>query len=66
MIIHLTRPARGTNARRIFIRRGATVPEDFIGPAALPLFCLAPHDPMNDRSGENNSGTWENRRDGAD
>src|SRR6476659_7193576 len=43
MIIHLTRPARGTNARRIFIRRGATVPEDFIGPAALPLFCLAPH-----------------------
>src|SRR6478735_9120126 len=43
MIIHLTRPARGTNARRIFIRRGATVPEDFIGPAALPLFCLALH-----------------------
>src|SRR6478735_12790297 len=43
MIIHLTRPARGTNARRIFIRRGATVPEDFIWPAALPLFCLAPH-----------------------
>ena len=31
------------NARRIFIRRGATIPEDFIGPAALPLFCLAPH-----------------------
>src|SRR6478672_12081024 len=43
MIIHLTRPARGTNARRTFIRRGATIPEDFIGPAALPLFCLAPH-----------------------
>ena len=21
----------------------ATIPEDFIGPAALPLFCLAPH-----------------------
>src|SRR5437773_1734660 len=43
MIIHLIRPARGTNARRTFIRRGATIPEDFIGPAALPLFCLAPH-----------------------
>ena len=43
MIIHLIRPARGTNARRIFIRRSATIPEDFIGPAALPLFCLAPH-----------------------
>src|SRR6478609_1946781 len=43
MIIHLIRPACGTNARRIFIRRGATIPEDFIGPAALPLFCLAPH-----------------------
>lgn len=28
MIIHLIRPARGTNARRIFIRRGATIPED--------------------------------------
>src|SRR6201993_268391 len=23
--------------------RSATIPEDFIGPAALPLFCLAPH-----------------------
>ena len=23
--------------------RNATLPEDFIGPAALPLFCLAPH-----------------------
>src|SRR6478736_7618849 len=43
MIIHLIRPACGTNARRIFIRRGATIPEDFIGRAALPLFCLAPH-----------------------
>ena len=43
MIIHLTRPARGTNAWRIFIRRSATIPEDFSGPAALPLFCLAPH-----------------------
>src|SRR3954470_24204329 len=43
MIIHLIRLARETNARRIFIRRGATIPEDFIGPAALPLFCLAPH-----------------------
>src|SRR4249919_2542383 len=43
MIIHLIRPARGTNARRTFIRRGATIPEDFSGPAALPLFCLAPH-----------------------
>jgi hypothetical protein len=40
MIIHLTRPARGTNARRIFIRRNATIPEDFIGLAALPLFVL--------------------------
>ena len=27
----------------IFIRRGATIPEGKIGPAALPLFCLAPH-----------------------
>ena len=44
MIIHLTRPARGTNARsRSCSDRGATIPEDFIGPAALPLFCLAPH-----------------------
>jgi len=34
---------RGANARRTFIRHGATIPEDFIGPAALPLFCLAPH-----------------------
>ena len=41
MIIHLTRTS--PNARRIFIRRSATIPEDFIGPAALPLFCLAPH-----------------------
>jgi hypothetical protein len=43
MIIHLIRPARETNARRTFVRRNATIPEDFIGPAALPLFCLAPH-----------------------
>src|SRR5215831_4440450 len=28
MIIHLTRPARGTNARQIFICRDATIPED--------------------------------------
>src|SRR6267142_6667454 len=41
MIIHLIRIS--PNARRIFIRRGATIPEDFIRPAALPLFCLAPH-----------------------
>src|SRR5712672_723388 len=41
MIIHLIRIS--PNARRTFIRRGATIPEDFIGPAALPLFCLAPH-----------------------
>src|SRR5215471_11380603 len=41
MIIHLTRIS--PNARRIFIRRGATIPEDQTGPAALPLFCLAPH-----------------------
>src|ERR1700756_404520 len=43
MIIHLIRPARGTNARRTFVRRSATIPEDFIWPAAHPLFCLAPH-----------------------
>src|SRR6266487_1621000 len=41
MIIHLTQIS--PNARRTFIRRGATIPEDFNGPAALPLFCLAPH-----------------------
>jgi hypothetical protein len=41
MIIYLTRIS--PNAQRIFIRRDATIPEDFIGPAALPLFCLAPH-----------------------
>src|SRR4029078_13077852 len=41
MIIHLIQIS--PNARRILIRRGATIPEDFIGPAALPLFCLAPH-----------------------
>src|SRR5712672_4662075 len=41
MIIHLIRIS--PNARRIFIRRGATIPEYFSGPAALPLFCLAPH-----------------------
>src|SRR5437867_13061753 len=41
MIIHLIRIS--PNARRTFIRRGATIPEDFIGPAALPLLCLAPH-----------------------
>ena len=44
MIIHLIRPARGTNARsNSQPARDATIPEDFIGPAALPLFCLAPH-----------------------
>src|SRR5258705_7477228 len=41
MIIHLIRIS--PNAQQTFIRRGATIPEDFIGPAALPLFCLAPH-----------------------
>src|SRR5947207_3394182 len=41
MIIHLIRIS--PNARRIFIRRGATIPEDRSGPAVLPLFCLAPH-----------------------
>ena len=41
MIIHLSRIS--PRARRIFIRRNATIPEDSIGPAALPLFCLAPH-----------------------
>jgi len=42
---HSSHPPRGcgTNARRTFLRHGATIPEDFIGPAALPLFCLAPH-----------------------
>jgi hypothetical protein len=39
---HLSLPD-SPRARRIFIRRGATIPEDFNGPAALPLFCLAPH-----------------------
>jgi len=50
MIIHLIRPARGTNARsRIcgtVVRRYPRInPESFRGggPAALPLFCLAPH-----------------------
>src|SRR5438132_1157887 len=33
----------GLDARRIFIRRDATIPEDRNGPAVLPLFCLAPH-----------------------
>ena len=41
MIIYLSQIS--PKARRIFIRRDATIPEDFIGPAALPLFCLAPH-----------------------
>jgi hypothetical protein len=43
MIIHLIRPARGTNAR---FRRGGTVMRRYPRinrPAALPLFCLAPH-----------------------
>src|SRR5215469_4838819 len=50
MIIHLIRPARGTNAHPAIAGRGATIPEDEprkfsgqVGPAALPLFCLAPH-----------------------
>src|SRR5258707_11792459 len=41
MIIHLIRIS--PNARRRYSLRGATIPEDFIGPATLPLFCLAPH-----------------------
>jgi hypothetical protein len=41
MIIHLIRPARGTNARRIFIRRGATIPEDLTG--WLPFLCFVLH-----------------------
>src|SRR6266568_1184844 len=41
MIIHLIRIS--PKAWRTFIRHGATIPEDFIGPATLPLFCLAPH-----------------------
>ena len=40
---HLSQSRFRETARRIFIRRGATIPEDFIRPAALPLFCLAPH-----------------------
>jgi hypothetical protein len=40
MIIYLTRIS--PRVRRTFIRRDATIPEDFSGPAALPLFCLAP------------------------
>src|SRR5215813_7912626 len=43
MIIHLTRPASGTNARS---RRGGTVVRRYPRinrPAAHPLFCLAPH-----------------------
>ena len=46
MIIHLIRsrtPGRMPGPDHLFIHRGATIPEDFIGPAALPLFCLAPH-----------------------
>jgi hypothetical protein len=31
------------NARRACAHHGATIPEDSNGPAALPLFCLAPH-----------------------
>ena len=48
MIIYLSRIS--PRVRRIFIRRDATIPEDQTpkffgagGPAALPLFCLAPH-----------------------
>src|SRR6476660_4423319 len=43
MIIHLIRPERGTNARRIFIRRGATIPEDFerAGCPSSVLSCTA-------------------------
>src|SRR5205823_13121086 len=41
MIIHLIQIS--PNARPAGAGRGATIPEDFIGPAALPLFCLAPH-----------------------
>ena len=41
MIIHLI--PRSRDSRRISIRRGATYPRIFVGPAALPLFCLAPH-----------------------
>src|SRR6266542_747664 len=41
MIIYLSRSF--PRARRICIRRDATIPEDQNGPAALPLFCLAPH-----------------------
>ena len=44
MIIHLIRPATRDECPAPQSRdRNATIPEDFIGPAALPLFCLAPH-----------------------
>ena len=44
MIIHLGPScSRNAQSRQISTQRGATIPEDFIGPAALPLFCLAPH-----------------------
>src|SRR5437588_12109233 len=41
MIIYLTPPWRG--AQCDCSHRDATIPEDRNGPAALPLFCLAPH-----------------------
>jgi len=41
MIIHLISLARETNARRIFIRRGATIPEDLAG--RLPFLCFVLH-----------------------
>src|SRR6516162_435373 len=43
MIIHLICPARGTNARSPIAGPWCDDTRGLIGPAALPLFCLAPH-----------------------
>ena len=42
---HSSHPSRTRDERPVppSRDRNATIPEDFIGPAALPLFCLAPH-----------------------
>ena len=41
MIIHLIRPASGTNARPADAGRGATIPEDLAG--RLPFLCFVLH-----------------------
>ena len=41
MIIHLIRPARGTNAHPAIAGRGATIPEDQLG--GLPFLCFVLH-----------------------